>query len=58
MTCADQVELVRKLRQAAIDRCGERITAAKRLKSCEEREGPEDLAPYGIGRRLRNLRGL
>lgn len=57
MTCVDQFELIRKLRQAAVDRCSDRLTAV-RLKPCVERELDEDQAAHGISRRLRNLRGL
>ncbi|MCU0631793.1 MAG: hypothetical protein MUC66_02320 [Methanolinea sp.] len=57
MACADQPELVRKLRQTVVDRCRDRL-AAKLLKPREEREGQVDPATHGIGRHLRQLRGM
>lgn len=57
MACADQVELVRKMRRSAVDRGKERLELTPE-KACQVLETEDEQAAYTIGRRLRRIRGL
>ena len=57
MACADQVELVRKMRRSAVDRGKERLALTPE-KAYQEREAEYEPPVYTIGRRLWRIRGL